>query len=109
MAVLSRYSKPAPVTRAASRIAPVTRVAISAVAPLMRAAISMVASVPMGALRLGAFPPLAPSAVMVNDKLTGTAPAALCSGHGGLNGADDGHAKPARRHVFRGLRGRESL
>src|SRR5437588_9894444 len=68
-AVLSRYSKPAPVTRAASRIAPVTRVAISAVAPLMRVARSMAASVPMGALRPGAFPPLAPSAVRVNDKL----------------------------------------
>src|ERR1041384_325075 len=36
-AVLSRYSKPAPVTRAASRIAPVTRVAISVVAPPVRA------------------------------------------------------------------------
>src|SRR5437764_9731113 len=68
-AVLSRYSKPAPVTRAASRIAPVTRVAISAVAPLMRVAISTAPSVPIGALRLGAFPPLAPSAVMVNDTL----------------------------------------
>ena len=43
-AVLSRYSKPAPVARAASRIAPVTRVAISVVAPLMRAAISIAAS-----------------------------------------------------------------
>src|SRR3954447_25323445 len=108
-AVLSRYSKPAPVTRAASRIAPVTRVAISAVAPLMRVAMSMAASVPMGALRLGAFPPLAPSAVMVNDKLIGTAPTALCSGHGELHAADDSHAKLARRHVFRVLRGWESL
>src|SRR2546421_12550083 len=69
-AVLSRYSKPAPVTRAASRIAPVTRVAISAVAPLMRVAISTAASVPIGALRLGAFPPLAPSAGLLNDTLS---------------------------------------
>src|SRR5437667_12103108 len=70
-AVLSRYSKPAPVTRAASRIAPVTRVAISAVAPLTRVAISMAASVPMGALRLAELLPrrLTPSAVMVNDGL----------------------------------------
>ena len=49
IAVLSRYSKPAPVARAASRIAPVTRVAISVVAPLMRVAMSIDASVPMGA------------------------------------------------------------
>src|SRR3954453_1325320 len=83
-AVLSRYSKPAPVTRAASRIAPVTRVAMSAVAPLMRAAMSMDASVPM---RSGAFPPLAPSAVMVNDKLIGTASEALSSGQGACHGA----------------------
>src|ERR1041384_7629178 len=48
-AVLSRYSKPAPVTRAASRIAPVTRVAMSAVAPLRGLAISAAASVPRGA------------------------------------------------------------
>src|SRR5256885_13057273 len=70
-AVLSRYSKPAPVARAASRIAPVTRVAISVVAPLMRAAISMAASVPMGALRLAGLLPrrLAPSAVMVDNTL----------------------------------------
>src|SRR5881227_1679556 len=101
-AVLSRYSKPAPVTRAASRIAPVTRVAISAVAPLMRVAMSMDASVPIGALRLGAFPPLAPSAVMVNDKLIGTASKALSSGREGFNGANDSHAKRARGHVFRG-------
>src|ERR1041385_1381400 len=95
-AVLSRYSKPAPVARAASRIAPVTRVAISAVAPLMRVAMSMAASVPMGS---GTFPPLAPSAVMVNDRLIGTAPAALSSGRDEVNGAHDKHAKPARRHA----------
>src|ERR1041384_6339075 len=70
-AVLSRYSTPAPVTRAASRIAPVTRVAISVVAPLMRVAMSIAASVPMGGAQGGrdACPPLAPSAVMVNDGL----------------------------------------
>src|SRR5689334_25335228 len=75
-AVLSRYSKPAPVTRAASRIAPVTRVAISAVAPLMRVAISTAASVPMGApwpAGLPYFPAASQNgAGMVNDRLTGT-------------------------------------
>src|SRR5688500_1634862 len=72
-AVLSRYSKPAPVARAASRIAPVMRVARSVVAPLSRVAISIAASVPMGAPWLAGSLSrrLAPSAVMVNDGLIG--------------------------------------
>src|SRR5205085_4185222 len=110
-AVLSRYSKPAPVTRAASRIAPVTRVAISAVAPLMRVAISIAASVPMARSGWPGLLPrrLAPSAVMVNDKLIRNRAGAPWFRAGGLDGADDSHAKPARRALFRGFRRRKAL
>ena len=48
VAVVSRYSKPAPVPRAASRIAPVTRLAISVVAPTNMTPRS-IDSEPMGA------------------------------------------------------------
>src|SRR5947199_10278140 len=58
-AVLSRYSNPAPVTLAASRIAPVTRVAASVVTPLMRAAKSTAASIAISAPSWRhAFPPV---------------------------------------------------
>src|SRR3954462_9725043 len=60
-AVLSRYSNPAPVTLAASRIAPVTREAASVVAPLMRAAKSTAASIAISALWMAgghALPPI---------------------------------------------------
>src|SRR4051794_36954309 len=71
MAVLSKYSKPAPVALAASRIALVTRDATSVVAPLIQAAMSMAAS--MRAPWVGPddpLPRLAGSAVMVKDRLT---------------------------------------
>src|SRR4051812_40547505 len=83
-AVLSRYSKPAPVALAASRIAPVTRDAASVVAPLIRPAISIAASIvaPWGVQarasrlrRKGSggkpipFRRLAPSGLMVNGGL----------------------------------------
>src|ERR1043165_4620574 len=107
-AVLSRYSKPAPVARAASRIAPVTRVATSAVAPLMRVAMSIAASVPMGApwpAGLPYFPRRVAGWGGYGKRRVNRNPGRP----GGLQGADDNHTKPARRHVLRGFRGRPPL
>src|ERR1044072_4077648 len=70
----SRYLKPAPVARAASLIAPVTRVATSVVAPLIRAAISIAASIGRAPWAVSRTPRrLAPLPLMVNDGLNGTA------------------------------------